>query len=848
MKTIFRLLCGWMAIALAACTGDELQQIEPLQKPVAQKTISVKAYTPSEQAATRLAFEDKKAEGLKLSWTADDAFTAVIGGEKVTFTYNESSKEFTANVNESVTLTDGLKAYYPAYDGENFEMDFSRQTGQLNGATTYMEGVYEGDAFKFTHSTAILKAKFSDLPQNAVISSIQISGAVDITISNATISKDSIYINLPSIPKDGQLKFMVETATGNVYTATKTVRAVEGIKTGVYYNTTVELQEACLLPMGIDFYSAISAVDIYGNATSIVFEANVADETPATRSDSNYTIALADNVLTISTPLSEFVFNEDCNSMFASLPTITAIDFNNCINTSKVVVMDYMFSGCIALTSLDLSSFNTANVMSMTYMFYDCQKLTSLNLSSFNTANGTNMAYMFDGCIALTSLDLSSFNTSNVTDMDYMFNNCFSLTSLNVSNFNTSNVTKMSYMFNNCSSLTSLDLSSFDFGKDANFSGMFTGLGGSAGKRPIPVYVTMAGYNVLSKKSIGINNSSAQLVALCELLTGSSFNSAVNSFLNGKSLTKIKFVANSDAATTKSDANGENATEDYSYRLVADSDNETLEIHTAVPKFVFNADCFGMFASLFAITAIDFNNCINTANVTNMGYMFYGCSALESLDLSSFNTANVTNMAFMFSGCQKLTSLNVSSFNTANVTNMASMFSGCQKLTSLNVSSFNTANVILMNGMFNHCKTLTSLDLSSFNTANVEDMVNMFNFCSSLTSLDLSSFNTANVILMNDMFNSCSALTSLDLSNFNTANVMSMANMFHNCSSLTSLDLSSFDFKENVILTGMFDYLGLNATNKPIPVYVKDVNDKQKLDNANTGINSSFAEIKVKQP
>ena len=102
-----------------------------------------------------------------------------------------------------------------------------------------MEGVYEGDAFKFTHSTAILKAKFSDLPQNAVISSIQISGAVDITISNATISKDSIYINLPSIPKDGQLKFMVETATGNVYTATKTVRAVEGIKTGVYYNTTV---------------------------------------------------------------------------------------------------------------------------------------------------------------------------------------------------------------------------------------------------------------------------------------------------------------------------------------------------------------------------------------------------------------------------------------------------------------------------------------------------------------------------------------------------------------------------------------------------------------------------------
>ena len=32
---------------------------------------------------------------------------------------------------------------------------------------------------------------------------------------------------------------------------------------------------------------------------------------------------------------------------------------------------------------------------------------------------------------------------------------------------------------------------------------------------------------------------------------------------------------------------------------------------------------------------------LNTEKVTNMSYMFYGCSALTSLDLTSFNTANV---------------------------------------------------------------------------------------------------------------------------------------------------------------------------------------------------------------
>ena len=36
-----------------------------------------------------------------------------------------------------------------------------------------------------------------------------------------------------------------------------------------------------------------------------------------------------------------------------------------------------------------------------------------------------------------------------------------------------------------------------------------------------------------------------------------------------------------------------------------------------------------------------------------------GCSSLESIDLSSFNTNNVTDMAFMFFGCSSLKKENV---------------------------------------------------------------------------------------------------------------------------------------------------------------------------------------------
>ena len=43
-------------------------------------------------------------------------------------------------------------------------------------------------------------------------------------------------------------------------------------------------------------------------------------------------------------------------------------------------------------------------------------------------------------------------------------------------------------------------------------------------------------------------------------------------------------------------------------------------------------------------------------NVTNMSFMFYGCSSLSTLpDITKWDTQNVTNINKMFDGCSKLT-------------------------------------------------------------------------------------------------------------------------------------------------------------------------------------------------
>ena len=178
--------------------------------------------------------------------------------------------------------------------------------------------------------------------------------------------------------------------------------------------------------------------------------------------------------------------------------------------------------------------------------------------------------------------------------------------------------------------------------------------------------------------------------------------------------------------------------------------------------------------------------------LTNMSYMFYGCSSLKSINLSSFNANKVNNMNSMFQKCCSLKSLDLSSFNTNNVNDMSYMFNGCFSLENIDLSSFNTNNVKSMRTMFQKCCSLKSLDLSSFNTNNVNDMSYMFNECSSLEIIDLSSFNTNKVNNMSVMFQKCYCLKSLDLSSFSTNNVNDMSYMFNKCSSLNNLNLSFF--------------------------------------------------------
>ena len=220
---------------------------------------------------------------------------------------------------------------------------------------------------------------------------------------------------------------------------------------------------------------------------------------------------------------------------------------------------------------------------------------------------------------------------------------------------------------------------------------------------------------------------------------------------------------------------------------------ESFNTYTPTSLKDFFRGCTG----LDKITGLEY---LNTAEVTDMSFMFYGCYALASLDLSNFNTTKVENMFGMFFNCENLSSLVISNFNTANVTDMSYMFHYCKNLSSLDIPNFNIAKVTDMSYMFHMCQKLTELNLSNFKTEKAKNMSNMFSFCNMLEKLNLSNFNTAEVTNMSSMFEDCNKLSSLDLSNFNTTKVENMSGMFSGCSMLQTIYVS-----DDFVVTGITD-------------------------------------------
>lgn len=216
---------------------------------------------------------------------------------------------------------------------------------------------------------------------------------------------------------------------------------------------------------------------------------------------------------------------------------------------------------------------------------------------------------------------------------------------------------------------------------------------------------------------------------------------------------------------------------------------------------------FRMFQNCSALESITFPTSIDTNNLINMQYMFYGCKALTNLDLSGFNTENVTNMYGTFQNSNGLENITLGDrFSLNSVTTMRDMFNGCTALASLDCTKFGKAlNLQNVQQMFQNC-ALREIDLTNLETD--ESLINiyeMFGYCSNLEKVMFGNkLNTSRATSLQFLFYGCSSLQEIEWGSFTTSSVTNMQGTFQKCTSLTELDINMFTTSSVITMKEMF--------------------------------------------
>ncbi len=395
------------------------------------------------------------------------------------------------------------------------------------------------------------------------------------------------------------------------------------------------------------------------------------------------------------------------------------------------------------------------------YLFTKMSNLKTVNVEKLNTSRTVNMTEMFQDCAKLKMVDASTWDTSSVTVMDRLFNQCGALQTVNTTGWDLSNVVSMERAFRKCYALESV-----------------------------------AGHEAWVLSSA---QSVYGLFVSCEKLTVLDastwdFSSLVNArdlFYGCKGLKQIKGMGNWDTHNLESlwDTFG------------VCSSLETLEglQNWNLSNAVIIA---GTFQECVSLTDEDIAVMYNwdMSNVEDISWMFKGCTGLRNIDLSNWDVSNVSKFNSMFSsvssnsGSMNLISAGIENWDTSSATHMGWMFFGCGQMTSIDLSNWNVDNLIHAGHMFADCYKLETVNFSGWKAPKLQTIDAMFNDCRSMKVVDMSDFTMESCIEFSQTFEACWSLEKvIGMENWDTSKGCTFVEMFNGCSSLKELNWSSFD-------------------------------------------------------
>ena len=408
----------------------------------------------------------------------------------------------------------------------------------------------------------------------------------------------------------------------------------------------------------------------------------------------------------------------------------------------------------------DISGWVVSNVTNMNSMFYGCTQFTNAGVPlTWDVSKVTDMNKMFYQAWS-SNVDVSSWDVSSVTNMDQMFrrssfNNGEAPGESNKPlEWNVSSVTTISGMFKEThhfnQEITNWDVSNVThmigtFQK-MNFNQDITSWNVSSVKQMHHMFDEnrQFSYDIRRWPVVSVHPLKFHhMFANADAMNAAPYNAPVTPSPDTEWFNSYEYVF---VPTTKAQL------QTALSELIA---NTSPNIYNDVAIGEWDVTAITDMSSLFfTVTGKEtFNDDISgwdTSNVTNMGFMFNGCSAFNNGGQTlAWNTAKVTNMGYMFNGCSAFNNGGQTlAWNTAKVTTMEYMFWNCSAFNQIPDFS-DTSKVTNMSQMFKGCTVFNKS--INFNTSSVTNMEKMFFQCSSFDS-SLTFIDTSSVTNMKDMF------------------------------------------------------------------------------------------------
>ena len=362
---------------------------------------------------------------------------------------------------------------------------------------------------------------------------------------------------------------------------------------------------------------------------------------------------------------------------------------------------------------------------------------------------GSSLSDLFNGAVNLTSADLSKLDSSGATTMDCMFKGCSSLVDVNLKGFDSSNVTSMAELFSGCSSLEKVDLSSID---NLSVTDSFSGLNDM-----FKDCTKLSSITLGQRFSHGGGQENSHTTIFPNLPADQGFTNLWRSSWNNRLYTRsntgngYEGIPDRIAATYtaeklddgwclfRADYDKDPAVSNCMWKV----DNGTLRIKPykesddADLGFYLRSRPWAAYNDQITAVSIEgeckFSDSINNA--------FGGMPALKTADLRGLSLRWPKDMGFLFSGCSQLESVTFNSNCKSSVRTYESMFYNCTSLKSVDMSGVDCNNwpVESLKYMFNGCTSLEKVDVSGMATNRFTTMEGMFSGCTALRSITVGS-------------------------------------------------------------------------------------------------------------